>query len=263
MTKSSADYNREYDLSNQSPSNVFLFAVYHTVHVLGMESATLQDVRDFYLEHHISIPSNFGGQIGVLLTKPKKIIKRRNAFVLTEFSKRWISSFLTGGQEYTSKLSARQAYLDKSIGTIDINKLILTIELKKVIQERVIEIQKCMDAHAPLAAIFLCGSTLEGLLLNYATRHPAAMNSALAAPKDRATRAVLPFKDWKLSALIDVSKEIGLIDEDTSKFSSSLREFRNYIHPNQQVTKNFSPSMATAEICFKVLQSAIVQMEGK
>jgi len=263
MTKSSTDYIREYDLKNQSPSNAFLFAVYHTVHVVGKESATLEDVKGFYLENGVSIPSNFGGQIGVLLAKPKKIIKRRNAFLLTEFSKRWISSYLAGDQTRISKSSTRQAYLDKSIGVIDIDKIVLPAELKKVIQERIVEIQKCMDVHAPLAAIFLCGSTLEGLLLSFATRHPAVMNSAASSPKDHNTGRVLPFKEWKLSALIDVSKEIGLIDEDTSKFSSSLREFRNYIHPNQQATKRFSPTMATAEICFKVLQSAIVQLEGK
>lgn len=263
MTKHSDKYAREYDLKNQSPSNVFLFAVYHTVHVLGNQSATLEDVKNFYLEHGISIPSNFGGQIGGLLTKPKKIIKRRNTFILTEFSKRWISSFLSGGRVPTPKVSTRQDYLDKSIGDIDIDKLVLTTELKKVILERIVEVKKCMDARAPLAVIFLCGSTLEGLLLSYATRHPATMNAAAASPKDRTTGRVLPLKDWKLSALIDVTKEIGLIDEDTSKFSSSMREFRNYIHPNQQVTKKFSPTMATAEICFKVLQSAIVQLEGK
>ncbi len=261
MTKSSNDYIREYDLDGQSSSNVFLFAVYHTIQVLNNDIATLSDIKQFYIEHNVSIPSNFGGQIGSLLTKPKKIIKRRNGFTLTELSKRWVRDFLAGDEAVIS--SSRQTYLNKSIGAIDVNKLILSVELKKVIEERIVEIQKCMDAQAPLAAIFLCGSTLEGLLLSYATRHPAAMNVAVASPKDRATGNVLPLRDWKLSALIDVSKEIGLIDEDTSQFSSRLREFRNYIHPNQQATKKFSPTMKTAEMCFKVLQSAIVQLEGK
>lgn len=261
MKKSNDDYIREYDLDSQSSSNVFLFAVYHTVHVLGNDVATLSHIKQFYLEHDISIPSNFGGQIGSLLTKPKRIIKRRNGFTLTELSKRWVRDFLAGDKAVISL--SRQTYLNKSIGAIDVNKLIISAKLKKVVEERVVETQKCMNARAPLAAIFLCGSTLEGVLLSYATRHPAAMNAAVASPKDRITGSVLPLKDWKLSALIDVSKEIGLIDEDTSKFSSSLREFRNYIHPNQQATKNFSPTMATAEMCFKVLQSAIVQLEGK
>jgi len=260
--KTNEDYALEYDLRNQSSSNLFLFAIYHTIHVLGNDSATLYDVKSFYQEQGLSVPSNFGGQIAQLTKKPKMIIKRYHDFVLTEHAKRWIKEYLSRDREEVTP-SNKKVYLSKTIGKIDINKLVLTPELKTVIEERLVEIHKCYDAKAPLAVIFLCGSTLEGLLLSYATRHPSTMNQATAAPKDRVTGAVLQLRDWKLSSLIDVSKEIKLIDEDTSKFSSSLREFRNYVHPNQQATKGFSPTMSTAEICFKVLQSAIIQLEGK
>jgi len=260
--KASKDYAQEYDLSNQSSSNLFLFAVYYTIHVLGKDSATLYDVRDFYQEHGLSVPLNFGGQIRQLLKKPKMIIKRTHDFTLTEHAKRWIKDYLSLDHTATSS-SSKKAYLGKKVGKIDVNKLVLTPELKIVIEERLVEIQKCYEASAPLAVIFLCGSTLEGLLLSHAKRHPSVVNRANAAPKDRMTGVVLPLNEWKLSSLIDVAKEIHLIDEDTSKFSSSVREFRNYVHPNQQATKGFSPTMATAQMCFQVLQMAIVQLEGK
>ena len=67
--KTSADYAQDYDLNRQSSSNLFLFAVYHTIYVLGNDSATLYDVKSFYAEHGLSVPSNFGGQIAQLLKK--------------------------------------------------------------------------------------------------------------------------------------------------------------------------------------------------
>ena len=85
-----------------------------------------------------------------------------------------------------------------------------------------------MKAKAPLAAIFLAGSTLEGILLNTAINNPRAFNQSLSAPKDKEGK-ILKLNDWKLSQLIDVACEIGLLDLDIKKFSHSLRDFRNYI----------------------------------
>ena len=62
---------------------------------------------------------------------------------------------------------------------------------------------------------------------------------------------------------IEVAKDIGFIKEDVMKFSHSLRDFRNYIHPYQQLVSGFSPSVHTAEICLKVLKVAIHQIIEK
>jgi len=41
------------------------------------------------------------------------------------------------------------------------------------------------------------------------------------------------------------------------KFAHAIREFRNYIHPQQQVKESFRPRRVTAQIARHVLRAAI------
>lgn len=105
----------------------------------------------------------------------------------------------------------------------------------------------------------LAGSTLEGIYLGLATQYPHQFNSTKSSPKDNVGK-VKKFYEWNLSNFIDVSKELDLIQYDTQKFSHSLRDFRNYIHPFEQMSSGFSPREHTAKICLQVLKAAIFEM---
>jgi hypothetical protein len=71
---------------------------------------------------------------------------------------------------------------------------------------------------------------------------------------------VKQFQDWTLSDFIDVARDLNLVREDVKKFSHALRDFRNYIHPYQQMSSGFNPDEHTARICWHVLQVAITQL---
>ncbi len=141
---------------------------------------------------------------------------------------------------------------------IDTNKLKLENSIYTIINNRLTEIDFCIKNNTPLAAIFLIGSTLEGILLSYATQYPKEFNMAKSSPKFN--DKVKAFHEWKLSEFIDTCHEIGFIKEDVRKFSHSIRDFRNYIHPYQQLTENFHPNLDTAKICYQVLKAAINQL---
>ncbi|WP_406817131.1 hypothetical protein [Mycobacterium sp. M23085] len=153
------------------------------------------------------------------------------------------------------------AFLDRDLGNIDLSAVPVPITFREVIEQRRAEIELCLRAKAPLAVIFLCGSTLEGLLFAVAERKPRDYNQARAAPtKDGNVR---PFSEWTLQNLIDVTRELGLVGEDVAKHAHAVRGFRNYIHPRQQIRENFTPRMVTAEIANKVLRAAIADLASK
>ena len=152
-------------------------------------------------------------------------------------------------------------FLKQEFKKISIDSLGLSRPITNIIQQRLGEIQKCLHSKAPLATIFLCGSTLEGILLGIATKNPEKFNRAKTSPKAEGT--VKQFQDWTLNDLINVSKETGFIKEDVKKFSHSLRDFRNYIHPYEQVAQGFSPNEHTAKICWQVLMAAISQISKR
>lgn len=131
-----------------------------------------------------------------------------------------------------------------------------------ILEQRFYEAKMNLKYKSALSAIFQCGSILEGILFSLTKTKPAEFNTAKSAAKD-VNGKVKKFNEWTLSNLIDTSFEIGLINEDVKKFSHVLRDYRNYIHPYQQLLSKFNPDMHTAEICFQVLNAACAQITLK
>lgn len=134
--------------------------------------------------------------------------------------------------------------------------------ISDILNSRIQEIKASLKANAPLAAIVMIGSTFEGILLGYASKNPKDFNQTKASPKDKEGRTKL-YQDWSLSNFIDVAYELRLIHEDVKKFSHSLRDFRNYIHPYEQMSSGFNPDIHTAKLCWNVLKVAMIQLSKK
>lgn len=134
--------------------------------------------------------------------------------------------------------------------------------ISDVLNSRIQEIKANLKANAPLSAIVIIGSTLEGILLGYASKNPKDFNQAKAAPKDKEGK-IKYHHDWSLSNFIDVAHELRYIQEDVKKFSHTLRDFRNYIHPYEQMSSGFNPDIHTAKLCWNVLKVAMMQLAKK
>lgn len=159
-------------------------------------------------------------------------------------------------QELTEEQFLRRDFSDVSIGKVPIEASLLPI-----LDARFHEAVRALNARCPLSTIFLCGSVLEGLLLGMALANPRLFNQAASAPKDNAGKNK-QFPDWTLAQMIDVSCELGYLKLDVKKFGHALRDFRNYIHPYQQMTSRFAPDEHTAAICIQVLRAAIASLGG-
>jgi hypothetical protein len=143
--------------------------------------------------------------------------------------------------------------------------LALKIEpgLGEILAERWNETQKCFDKGAYLAATILMGTMLEGILLSVLQRFPKDANVSRSAPKDSKTGKVKYFADWSLSEMINVAHDVGWIDLDVKKFSHSLRDFRNIIHPYQQMVLKTFPDEDTCGISWLVVQAATNDLARK
>lgn len=153
---------------------------------------------------------------------------------------------------------AEQRFIDRKFDEFSIASLKLEPSVEEVIMQRIAEIEACLSVNAPLSVVFLCGSTLEGILLGLANQNPRLFNQAAAARKKDGK--VLPFQFWTLDSLINVSRELAILGEDVKKFSHALRDFRNYIHPYEQIRSEFNPHEHTAKISWQVLQAAIFEI---
>jgi hypothetical protein len=152
------------------------------------------------------------------------------------------------------------AFLNKDLGAVDLTALPKELTAQQVIAARLDEIDRALDSGAPLAVIFLVGSTLEGLLAELSLAHASTFASAAAAPKVKG--AVKSLDTWTLSELITVSHALGLLGEDVAKHADQVRNFRNYIHPRQQLRENFEPRIETARIAQQVLRAALADLQS-
>ena len=140
------------------------------------------------------------------------------------------------------------------------DKLPIECGMIPIVQSRYEEACLCLKHNAPLSVIFLCGSILEGILLGIALQNSNIFVQSVSAPKSK--NKVVNIKDWKLGNLIDVAYNINLLGQDVAKFSHVMRDFRNYIHPYEQMSSQFNPDIHTAKICMQVLSAAIANLSG-
>lgn len=179
--------------------------------------------------------------------KDSKLLKRAKSLVNN--SKKSIKSISND----------EEIFLKQEFKVIDISSLGLEDSLVPIINSRIEEIKICLDNNAPLSSIFLIGSTLEGILWGFASRYPEKYGRAKSAPKEKNGK-VKTIDKWNLNDFINVSYEIGCLEKDVKQFSHHLRNFRNYIHPKQQLKDEFYPNNHTALICEQVLKAAIYEL---
>jgi len=155
--------------------------------------------------------------------------------------------------------SADLDFLAKDFSTVDLASVTTELTVQQVIAARLDEIDRTLKAEAPLAVVFLVGSTLEGLLLDVSMQQSAAWTASPSAPKEKGT--VKNLRKWTLADLITVECNLGVLSEDVAQHSQQVRSFWNYIHRRQQLAEQFEPRMETARIAQQVLRGALRDLE--
>lgn len=140
--------------------------------------------------------------------------------------------------------------------------LISDARMQAILNRRWTECCVCANSGAPLAATVMTGGLLEGLLLakiNQLTDRSPVF-SASTAPKDRNTGKALELKDWGLKNYIDVAHELGWITKTTKDIGEVLRDYRNYIHPQKELSHNITLEPDDAKMLWEVAKSITHQL---
>lgn len=114
-----------------------------------------------------------------------------------------------------------------------------------LLQRRLDEARTCFANGAHIAAIIMLGSLLEGVLLTVIEERDAS----LLSNKD---------PDFiGLKALIDICHQAGWIDVDMERFSQTLREYRNFVHPRREFREAHTPDRDTLTVSWYVVNGAL------
>ena len=95
------------------------------------------------------------------------------------------------------------------------------------------EAVRCYGAGAYLATMVMLGSLLEAVLLLALSRNRKEVKAHGIRFNDNKNQEKA-IEKWTLNEMIEASSRIGWITPKVSAFAHSLREYRNYVHPELQ-----------------------------
>ena len=121
-------------------------------------------------------------------------------------------------------------------------------ELRKILERDYQEIQQAFIAHCWKSVIILSGGAIEAILMDLLMKNQTAALGAASAPKGKSDIAT-----WDLVHVINVSVELGLVSSSIDRLSHSVREYRNLIHPGNEMRNKLTFDKEEARIALEVL----------
>lgn len=136
------------------------------------------------------------------------------------------------------------------------------VQMQQVLERRWRECLACLEAGAPLAATVMMGGLLESLFLARVNRdsNKQAIFTASSAPKDSKTQKPLGLRDWTLNDFIAVAHELRWISQGVRDVSHVLRDYRNYIHPQKELSQQLALSSSDAKLFWQVFKAIAVKL---
>ncbi len=121
-------------------------------------------------------------------------------------------------------------------------------KLRNVLERDYEEIQRAFIASCWKSVIILSGGAIEAILIDLLLQSQAKAVAAKGAPAKKPD-----VRDWGLKSLIDVSVDLGLVSAGVEKLSNPVREYRNLIHPGNEIQNNLTFGAEEAKIALEVL----------
>jgi hypothetical protein len=130
---------------------------------------------------------------------------------------------------------------------------ITDLSLRAIIERDYSEIQRAYIAQCWKSVIILSGGAIEAILTDLLKSNEPAAKASKSAPREP------DITRWDLSQLIGVAVELKLVSTAVEKLSHSLREYRNLVHPGNELRNNLRFDAEEARIAIEVLN--IVQRD--
>lgn len=162
----------------------------------------------------------------------------------------------------TECLAAKPLPTSTSDQPPDFSPLIADAAMQKILITRWDECLLCLNAKASLAATVMMGGLLEAILLARVNResNKAPLFTAKAAPKSPKTGTVKPLGEWMLNDFIQVLSELKWITVSATAVGAVLRDYRNYIHPQKQLSHSMHLKPEDAGLFWEVTKNIVRQV---
>jgi hypothetical protein len=231
-----------------------------------MEEESLKKLRKFY--HSILNQQRLFDSLQHVDQYPTKILDLE----LKNFQKEFpglLAPFILGeyykgqrGNTQFYSVEGIRAYLGMAVGRLKVEideqsispvtekrefLFVKDAQLRMILERDYLEIQRGFIGECWKSVIILCGGAIEAVLTDLLkTNEPQAKASGKAPKNPDLSR-------WDLSDLINVAVELKLITPGVEKLSHPIREYRNLVHPGNEIRNKLTFNAEEARIALEVL----------
>lgn len=144
----------------------------------------------------------------------------------------------------------------------DFSKLISAAGMRSILERRWKEAQTCLENGADLSATIMMGSLLEALLLARINVLPsvAPIFKLKSTPQDKKSGKAKPLTEWTLKDFIEVAHEMKWIRDAAKKVGVVLRDYRNFVHPERELSTGISIDHNDAKMFWAVFNELALQI---
>ena len=142
----------------------------------------------------------------------------------------------------------------------DFSPLATQDAMQKIMARRWAECSTCLGAGANLAAVVMMGGLIESLFVSKANHlsDKSELAKAKRAPTEKGKP--IPFQKWTLNNYIEVGHELGWIGDIAKSVSAVLRDYRNFIHPQAELTRGHTVQAQDARLLWTVTKAVIREL---
>ncbi|MHB8122927.1 MAG: hypothetical protein ACYDG4_12315 [Desulfuromonadaceae bacterium] len=120
-------------------------------------------------------------------------------------------------------------------------------EIRRCLERDYTEIQRAFIAQCWKSVIVLSGGAIEAILTDLLISNSTKAKLSPKAPKQNEVMK------WDLADLINVSVELDFVSSGVEKLSHSVREYRNLVHPGNEIRNKLTFNSEEAKIALEVL----------
>lgn len=119
--------------------------------------------------------------------------------------------------------------------------------IRSIIERDYAEAQRAFIVECWKSVIILCGGMIEAVLTDLLLQNGAAAKGVTGAPRNP------DITKWDLADLIKVAVVLKLVSAGVDKLSHSIREYRNLVHPGNEVRNALKFDAEESRIALEVL----------
>jgi len=139
--------------------------------------------------------------------------------------------------------------------------------LRRILIRDFLELETCKNRGLAKSTLVLCGSIIEALLLDQIlkdenlSRAQERFNDIIR--KKKPERVDTPPEKWWFAEIIDVCEKLGLISHEAKKEVWKLNDYRQIIHPTNEISmeRNITPELS--HISYLILSMIINDFKKK